>query len=481
MFDFTGNNGMPEWTKLAQQAMDAMKQASGVSGAGIPNPFASPWPSMAGANPMAGNPFAGMSNPFAAAPVNPFEAMTRSFAEASRTDGSSTNDVAERVAASMKNYFAMLQAMASSGMPPQAAGAAGDSNPWFDAMRTTTMPQGMDNPLLSAFRDFAGNGAQGFEQMANQFMSTPAMADARSLLQLPTFGMSRERQEETQQGILALLDFQEKSKQYQAQMMKAAQRGNQLFQTRMASRTDADKPIDTPRALYDFWVNAAEDGYAEVALSTEFSQAYGDYANAQMAVRSHVQKETERNAQQMGMPTRSEVDSIGRRLQELRREFRAANEAGDVAGLTREVASLRAEVKALREANTRLSREAETSSTKSDGIESEPKKFDPGLGSSLRGEVRGTRKPATKRASKRTPKASHRKSADHKAKSVRVKSDAGNKTANRSTKAAKPANSFAASIARFAEAAKTATRVESAPAGQSKKSGKTTKKRATKS
>ena len=450
MFDFNAKPpGMSDWTAMAQQYMDAMRQAS-AGQATIANPFAA-----------SANPFAGMANPFAAAPVNPFEAMTRAFAETGKSGDSSNNDVAERMAASMKNYFALLQTLATAGTPAQAFGSSGDSNPWLDAMKNATTAQAGENPLLAAFRDFSSHGAKGFEQMANQFMATPAMADARALLQLPTFGMSRERQEQVQQGMLALLDFQEKSKAYQMQMAKAAQRGNQVFQTRLANRSESDKPIETPRALYDFWVDAAEEGYAQVALSPEFSQVYGDYANAQMALRSHAQQETERNARELGMPTRSEVNSIGKRLQELRREFRAASEAGSVADLNVEIASLRAEIKALRNGKDVAATSAQ-SAAKPEGK----------LGSSLREEPSRPRKPVAKRASKRTPKAAHR-----------------SKTAKKSTPAkavplrepgdAKPA-SFAASIARFAEAAKTATKAQPNLARGTRKSKKATRKGATK-
>ena len=464
MFDFNAKPpGMPDWNAMAQQYMDALKQAS--AGQVAVNPFGAMWPSAAAPNPFvsAANPFSNMGNPFAAAPVNPFEAMTRAFATATeKSDGSSNNDVAERMAASMKNYFAMLQTMATAGMPEQASGAAGDSNPWLDAMKNATV-SGSGNPLLAAFRDFGGNGAKGFEQMAHQFMSSPGMADARAMLQLPTFGMSRERQEEIQQALLVLMDFQEKSKAYQAQMAKASQRGNQIFQARLANRNDSDKPIDTPRAFYDFWVDAAEEGYAEVALSPEFSQAYGDYANAQMALRKHMQRETERTTGELGMPTRSEVNSIGKRLHELRREFRAANELGTVSELQQEIASLRAEVNALRDAKQAANSPAKSAPS----LEST-------LGKSLREETLRTHKHAAKRVSERAPKSAHR------SKTASRKPVPSKQAQARATSDTKPA-SFAASIARFAEAAKTATKAESLTTGSARKSKKAARKRAAKS
>lgn len=483
MFDFTGKpQGVPDWSALSQQYLEALRQ---FAPAPVAPPFAQAWPGMAagGSNPFAagkpfatgnpfsaGNPFAG-SNPFAMGAANPFEAMARQAAEFSRPDAGKHNDVAERAMNSVKNYFAMIQAMASAAQPSVAGADAASANPWqaaanawTEANQGASTPAGFDNPLLRAFREFGGNGAQGFEQMMGQFMATPGMADARAMLQLPTFGMSREHQESAQQGIVALLDYQEKSQRYQTQISKAWQRGNQLFQTKLAARGEADKPVETPRALYDLWVDAAEEGYAEIALSAEFSQAYGDYVNAQMALRSHAQKETERSTAQLGMPTRSEVNSIGQRLQELRREFRAASESDVVSNLSAEVAQLRVEVEALRAENSQLRQPPRSAPTPVNANPSE-KGSTAATGTSLREEVRSLSPAAAKRASKRAPKTAHRQP------------DAAKPKPAKRSVASVDSKSFAASIARFAEAAKTATSTPT-KSGGSKLTPKPSRKRA---
>jgi len=70
--------------------------------------------------------------------------------------------------------------------------------------------------------------------------------------------------------------------------------------------------------------------------------------NAQMRVRAQIQQEVERVAVDLGMPTRSEIDSIGERLQALRREVRQRGAETAGKGLAREVASLRSELAALK-------------------------------------------------------------------------------------------------------------------------------------
>jgi hypothetical protein len=69
-----------------------------------------------------------------------------------------------------------------------------------------------------------------------------------------------------------------------------------------------------------------------------------------MRVRSQIQQEVERIATDFGMPTRSEIDSIGQRLHDLRREVRSRGRSGTSDDLKREVDRLRREVDSLRAA-----------------------------------------------------------------------------------------------------------------------------------
>ncbi|CAM5280160.1 poly(R)-hydroxyalkanoic acid synthase subunit PhaE [Rhodanobacter lindaniclasticus] len=75
--------------------------------------------------------------------------------------------------------------------------------------------------------------------------------------------------------------------------------------------------------------------------------AYGEMVNTQMRVRQLQQQQTEQMCRQLGVPTRSEVSSLGERLQALRREFRASqagaggDHADEIMALRREIAALK--------------------------------------------------------------------------------------------------------------------------------------------
>ena len=83
-------------------------------------------------------------------------------------------------------------------------------------------------------------------------------------------------------------------------------------------------------------------------MSDEFRKVYGDVANAQTRVRSQIQQEVERIGTDLGMPTRTELNSVHKRLHELRRGAKAH----DAETLQHEVAQLRAEVAALKKRQT---------------------------------------------------------------------------------------------------------------------------------
>jgi class III poly(R)-hydroxyalkanoic acid synthase PhaE subunit len=300
------------------------------------------------------------------------------------------SEAAERLMSSAKSYLTLMQSMlsfaagkdaGSINMPSWLEALRGGMNiPGFDPAAFAKMPgfdpsmlgnipgfdpamfsnmSGMDaaalfnNPMAKALREISGQGVRSFEQLASGAapMLQQMQAEGLSWLKVPAFGYAREHQEHYQKMALAFAEFQEAVKQYNALIMKASQRGFEILESKVAERAEPGRQIDTVRALYDLWVDAAEEGYAEITLSDEFRKVYGDVVNAQMRVRSQLQQEVERIGVDLGMPTRTELNSVHKRLHDLRRELRASQEAqGDAGhdGRDAEIAAMRAEIDDLR-------------------------------------------------------------------------------------------------------------------------------------
>lgn len=365
-------------------------------------------------------------------------------------------EAVERMLAAGQGYLGMLQSMASAttgqglggGLPPwtgafaSGSGFAPTAAPWFS------------NPVAEAMRGLGGQGAAGFEQWMQRLTAAagPLMAGAKGALEQPAFGFLREHQEEAQASAKALIDYQEQMARYNRLMLKVAENGFARFQLKLSEREEPGRQIDSAKGLYDLWVDAAEEAYAEIALSAEFRDVYGSLVNAQMRVREHVQRQVERISTELGVPTRGEVDTIGERLQALRREFRAEREAAaDVAALSAEVAALRDEVATLRAARAPASASSNVYAFERPGRATEAK---PATAAKTPSRARkGARKAKAVRQVARV--ASRSKTAERKAVAAPARAARGKAGRAPVAAAEKPsavAPSFAARMERFARA-----------------------------
>jgi polyhydroxyalkanoate synthase subunit PhaE len=262
---------------------------------------------------------------------------------------SKQSETAERLMSSAKNYVALMQSMlsAAAGKMP---GNFSVPN-WTDAMRNGFNMPGIDdtfrnNPFAKIFGDMRGPNLQGFGQLPQNFAPflDQMKKEGLSWLHAPAFGFARERQEQSQKMAAAFIEFQEAIGKYNGLMLKSSKRSFEIFESKLGEHDEPGRQIDSMRALYDVWVDAAEAAYAEIAMSDEFRKVYGDVVNAQMRVRQAIQKEVERIGVDLGMPTRSELNSVHKRLHELRRELRN----GRPAESSKEIDELREEVRELK-------------------------------------------------------------------------------------------------------------------------------------
>jgi class III poly(R)-hydroxyalkanoic acid synthase PhaE subunit len=254
----------------------------------------------------------------------------------------SGNDTLERTLSGLKGYFDWMQAAAS-------GGAAAQPTDWRQQLQQ--MFGGASQPFAQAFGGIDSPGAEGFSRQWQSWMQAAQHSGFGDLPgahgPTPAFGLNREQQMLQQAMAAAIMESLQASARYQALIQRANKQGMERLQDKLAQHTDPGRQIDSLKALYDLWVDSAEEAYAEIALSDEFRDAYGDMVNKQMHVRQLQQKQTEQMCQQLGVPSRSEVSSLGERLQALRRELRASqlpspeNHSDEIAALRRELAALK--------------------------------------------------------------------------------------------------------------------------------------------
>ncbi|MFC5581287.1 poly(R)-hydroxyalkanoic acid synthase subunit PhaE [Rhodanobacter terrae] len=266
--------------------------------------------------------------------VNPF------FTPPPAPAPASGNDTLERTLAGLKGYFDWMQSAAASG-------AAAQPVDWRQQLQQ--LFGGASQPFAQAFGGIDSAGAEGFSRQWQSWLQAARHSGFGDLPgaqgPIPAFGLNREQQMQQQAMSAAVLASIQASARYQALIQRASQQGMQRLQDKLAEHAEPGRQIDSLKALYDLWVDSAEEAYAEVALSDEFREAYAEMVNTQMRVRQMQQQQTEQMCQQLGVPTRTEVSSLGERVQALRREFRAsqtpADHADEITVLRRELAALK--------------------------------------------------------------------------------------------------------------------------------------------
>lgn len=180
-----------------------------------------------------------------------------------------------------------------------------------------------DSPLLPAqlFAPFAGAGAAGAMPFAA--MSPGATAELRGALDTVPLGLMREHQQRLQAYVQAQLDLSSAFERYNAVLSQIQRDGLQRFEGKLKERSAPGKQLESARALFDLWVDASEEAFAEAANGAEYRHAFAEFTNAQMRLRQCGQALMEQQLRALGLPSRDELDSAHKRAYEMQKELRA--------------------------------------------------------------------------------------------------------------------------------------------------------------
>ncbi|KRG84623.1 MULTISPECIES: class III poly(R)-hydroxyalkanoic acid synthase subunit PhaE [Stenotrophomonas] len=141
-------------------------------------------------------------------------------------------------------------------------------------------------------------------------------------LNAPTFGPAREHQARWQCLLRAQQEHQARMEAYVGSIRGMLDDAFHRFEAKLAEHEAPGSQLTSARAMFDLWIDAAEEAYATVAMSEDFQRIYADLANTQMRLRAATQHELERACELMGVPTRTEMDAAHRRIAELERWMR---------------------------------------------------------------------------------------------------------------------------------------------------------------
>ncbi|WMJ69619.1 class III poly(R)-hydroxyalkanoic acid synthase subunit PhaE [Stenotrophomonas sp. 24(2023)] len=189
------------------------------------------------------------------------------------------------------------------------------------AWREAVLGQG-DGMVQWMLRGASGSTADGQPLPDMAALLQQWQQQAEPWLHSPAFGPGREHQARWQALLRAQNDFQAQGRAYIAQIRGALDEAFVLFEQRLAQHELPGSQLTSARAMFDLWIEVAEEAYAKVALSEPFQQVYAALGNAHMRLRAAVQQEVEQVSERVGLPTRSEMDAAHRRIAELERSLR---------------------------------------------------------------------------------------------------------------------------------------------------------------
>jgi len=210
---------------------------------------------------------------------------------------------------------------------------------WGDALNKTF--EKMQDSFAAAAEQSSEVGEKGFSQlmgfwegpmeawrkaagqlpMSSDFAGTPKLFE--QLLGTPGLGYTREDEESYKELAQAWLHYQHALMSYNHFFADVGTASLRCMQGKIGELVKDGGKIESGRALYDTWVAACEEVYAEHTMTPEYSKVHGELVNALMAFKKKWRELQDNRLGMLGLPTTREVRTLQTRLQESRRELRA--------------------------------------------------------------------------------------------------------------------------------------------------------------
>ncbi|MFP4080042.1 MAG: class III poly(R)-hydroxyalkanoic acid synthase subunit PhaE [Ectothiorhodospira sp.] len=238
-----------------------------------------------------------------------------------------------------RNYFSMAENLYRNAGGQGGDGAKDAVHTWLDQMTEAfrqmsagqmggkdmhafwQMPMDTWRRASSSFMPMPGDFMQALRPAARPPYGDVMQEQMDRFLSVPGVGYTRESQEQYQNLARLGMEYQQATQNYQAAMARVGLDSVERFRARLDDAGRQDKPITSLRALYDEWVDVCEEVYGEFVMSEEYARVYGEMVNRLMALKRQGTRFMDEIAESLNMPTRREVNTLHRRLQETRREM----------------------------------------------------------------------------------------------------------------------------------------------------------------
>ena len=138
----------------------------------------------------------------------------------------------------------------------------------------------------------------------------------------PALGLTRERQQ-------AMQRLQRLSAEYLQHQSTLARMWNEIIGAalktlgeRVGEKLQRGESFESLKPLYDTWIESAESAYAKAAHNPDYARAQVDLSTTLARLRTEQRQMIESVAKQYDLPTREELNTVHRRLKDLKTEVR---------------------------------------------------------------------------------------------------------------------------------------------------------------
>lgn len=191
--------------------------------------------------------------------------------------------------------------------------------------------EALRSSFTQGFSKLYGGGPLGADMLAAwQRMGGPAAAGAGSQMPpwpaLPALGLTRERQEAMERLGQAAMRYQQALGRYGEMLGRVSTDAVERLSKRIARGAQSNEQIGSFRAMYDLWVDCGEQAFAAAAHGADFAKAQSEVNDALMELKTEQQKQVEDWARSLDLPTRTEMNTLLKRVNTLRRRLRELEE-----------------------------------------------------------------------------------------------------------------------------------------------------------
>ena len=139
---------------------------------------------------------------------------------------------------------------------------------------------------------------------------------------LPAFGRLHTQQQATERLLAASLRWQRAAARVSELLSSVATIAVENLINALAAPESSGPPVTTLRELHDLWIECGEGSHAAAAHGEDFAAAQAELLSAMVEMRFEQRRQIEEWARVFNLPTRSEIDSIHKRLHDIGRVLR---------------------------------------------------------------------------------------------------------------------------------------------------------------